>query len=46
MGAYCQGVNQEVAVIDISTTGIFICSPLVEKTPNLWNKAQIIGTQV
>ena len=46
MGTYCQEVNQEVAVIDLSITRIFICSPLVEKTPNLWNKAQIIGTQV
>ena len=32
MGTYCQEVNQEVAVIYLYTTGIFICSPLVERT--------------
>ena len=44
MGTYCQEVNQEVAVVDISTTRTFICHFLVEKTPGLWKKAQIVGT--
>ena len=46
MGTYCQEVNQEVAVADLSTIGTFICSLLVEKTLDLWKKAQIVGTQV
>ena len=44
MGTYCQEVNQEVVVVDISTTRTFICHFLVEKTPGLWKKAQIVGT--
>ena len=37
MGAYCQEVNQEVAVANLSTTGKFTCPLLVEKTPNVWS---------
>ena len=46
MGTYCQEVNQEVAVADLSTTGTFTCHLLVEKTPNVWKKTQIVDTQV
>ena len=46
MGTYCQEVNQEVAVANLSTIGTFTCSLLVEKTLDLWKNAQIIGTQV
>ena len=46
MGTYCQEVNREVAVVDLSTTRTFTCPLLVEKTPNVWKKAQIIDTQV
>ena len=46
MGTYCQEVNQEVAMADLSTTGTFTCPLLVEKTPNVWEKAQIVYTQV
>ena len=45
MGTYCQEVNQEVAVADLSATGTFTCPFLVEKAPNVWKKAQIIDTQ-
>ena len=31
---------------DLSTTETFTCPLLVEKAPNLWRKAQIIGTQL
>ena len=31
---------------DLSATGTFTCPLLVEKTPNVWNKAQIVDTQV
>ena len=31
---------------DLSTTGTFTCPLLVENTPDLWKKAQIVGTQV
>ena len=46
MGTYCQEVNQEVVVPDLSTTRTFICPLLAEKTLDLWKKAQIISTQV
>ena len=46
MGTYCQEVNQEVAMANLSTIGTFTCSLLVEKTLDLWKNAQIIGTQV
>ena len=32
MGTYCQEVNQEVAMVDLFSTGTFICPLLVEKT--------------
>ena len=31
---------------DVSTIGTFTCPLLVEKAPDLWKKAQIVGTQV
>ena len=31
---------------DLSATGTFTCPLLVEKTPNVWKKAQIVDTQV
>ena len=31
---------------DLSTTGTFTCPLSVEKAPNLWKNAQIVGTQV
>ena len=42
MGTYYQEVNQEVAMVDLSTTGTFTCPLLVENTHNVWNKAQIV----
>ena len=39
MGTYCQEVNQEVAVADLSTTRTFTYLLLVEKTLDLWKKA-------
>ena len=33
MGTYCQEVNQEVVVVDLSTTRTFTCPLLVEKAP-------------
>ena len=39
-GTYCQELNQVVVVADLSTTRTFTCHLLVEKTPNLWKKAQ------
>ena len=44
MGTYCQEVNQEVAMADLSAIGAFTYPLLVEKTPNLWKKAQIVDT--
>ena len=38
MGTYCQEVNQEVVVADLSTTRTFTCPP------DLWKKAQNVGT--
>ena len=46
MGTYCQEVNQEVVMTNLSTTWTFTCPLLVEKTLDLWKKAQIIGIQV
>ena len=46
MGTYCQEVNQEVVVANLSTTGTFTCPLLVEKAYDLWKKTQIVGTQV
>ena len=31
MGTYCQEVNQEVVVADLSNTGTFACPLLVKK---------------
>ena len=44
MGTYCQEVNQEVAMVELSTTGTFTCLLLVEKTLDLRKKTQIVGT--
>ena len=44
MRTYCQEVNQEVAVADLSALGTFTCPLLVEKTPNVWKNAQIVDT--
>ena len=44
MGTYCQEVNQEVAVADLSTTRTFTCPLLVEKALDVWTKAQIVDT--
>ena len=46
MGTYCQEVNREVVVTNLSTIGAFTCPLLVEKAPDLWKKTQIVGTQV
>ena len=46
MRTYCQEVNQEVVVTDLSTTGTFTYPLLVEKTIDVWKKAQIVDTQV
>ena len=46
VGNYCQEVNQDVAVVDLSATLTFTCPLLVEKTPNVWKKAQIVDTHV
>ena len=43
-GTYCQEVYQEVAVADLSTTETFTCPLLVEKTLDVWKKAQIVDT--
>ena len=44
MGTYCQEVNQKVAVVDLSVIGTFTCPLLVQKTPDVWKKAQIVYT--
>ena len=44
MGTYCQEVNQEVAMVELSTTETFTCLLLVEKTLDLRKKTQIVGT--
>ena len=46
MGTYCEELNQEVAVAYLFTTGTFTCPLLVEKTLDVWKKAQIVDTQV
>ena len=46
MGTYCQELNYEVAMAYLSATRTFTCSLLVEKTPDVWKKAQIVDTQV
>ena len=44
METYCQEVNQEVAVANLSATGKFTCHLLVEKTLDVWKKTQIVDT--
>ena len=44
IGTYCQEVNQEVAVANLSTTRTFTCPLLVENAHDLWKKAQVVGT--
>ena len=39
MGTYCQEVNLEVAMADLSATRTFTCPLLVEKTHDVWKKA-------
>ena len=46
MVTYCQEVNQEVVVADLSTIGTFTCHLLVEKALDVWKKVQIVDTQV
>ena len=46
MGTYCQEVNQKVEVAYLSATRTFTCPLLVEKTSDVWKKAQIVDTQV
>ena len=46
MVTYCQDVNPEVVVENLSTTGTFTCLLLVEKALDVWKKTQIIDTQV
>ena len=46
MGTYCQEVNQEVILANLSTIWTFICPLLVEKAYDLWKKTQIVGTRV
>ena len=46
MGINYQKVNQEVVVAYLSTIGTFTCLLLVEKTHDLWKKAQVVGTKV
>ena len=47
MGTYCQEVNQDVAVTDLSTTRTFTCLLFfVKKALDFWKKAQIIGTHI
>ena len=38
MRTYCQEVNQEVAMADLSARGTFTCPLLVEKTHDVWKK--------
>ena len=46
MRTYCQEVNQEVVVENLSIIGTFTCLLLVEKAHDLWKKEQIVDTQV
>ena len=40
IGTYYQEVNyEEIAVVDLLSTGSFISSLLVKKTPDLWKKS-------
>ena len=46
MGTYCQKVNQEVVVAGLSAIRTFTCPLLVEKTPDVLKKTQIVDTHV
>ena len=46
MGTYCQEVNQEVIVEDLSAIGTLTFPLLVEKTLDVWKKSQIVDTQI
>ena len=46
MGTYCQEVNQEVTVADLSTTRTFTCPLLVKKTPEFVEEGTIVSTHV
>ena len=46
MGTYCQEVNQEVTVADLSTTRTFTCPLLVKKTPKFVEEGTIVRTHV
>ena len=37
---------EPIGVADLSTTGTFTCHLLLEKAPDLWKKAQVVGTWV
>ena len=40
MGSYCHEVNsEEITILDLLSTGSFICPLLVKKTPYLWKKS-------
>ena len=41
MGTYCQEVNLEVAMVDLSTTGTFTYPLLAEKAPDCWYTCSI-----
>lgn len=38
MRTYCQEVNQEVGVTDLSIIGAFICTFLVKKAHDVWKE--------
>ena len=45
MGTYCQEVNsKEIVIVDLPSTGSFICPLLVKKTTDLWKKSQTFNT--
>ena len=47
MGTCCQEVNsKEVVIVDLLSTGSFICSLLMKKTPDLWKKSHASKTQL
>ena len=46
MGTYYQEVNsEEIAIAALLSTGSFIYSLLLKKSPNLWKKSQTSNTQ-
>ena len=45
MRTYCQEVNhEEIAIVDLLSTGSFIFPLLVKKAPDLWKKSQTSNT--